>query len=59
MLYIQIKESMSASKGVCRDLLKDTSVLQGNRMDYKSDIDNLRINSSFHKKISKLLMLSY
>jgi hypothetical protein len=33
---------MSASNGACEDLLKDTSVLQGNIMDYKSDIDNLK-----------------
>jgi hypothetical protein len=36
------KENMSASKGVCKELLKDTSVLQDNIMDYKSDIDNLK-----------------
>jgi len=33
---------MSASNGACKDLLKDTSVLQDNIMDYKSDIDNLK-----------------
>jgi hypothetical protein len=37
---------MSASNGACEDLLKDTSILQDNIMDYKSDIDNLK--SIFH-----------
>jgi len=46
------KETMSASKGVCKDLVKDTSVLQDNIMGYKSDIDNLKINSSLHKKLA-------
>jgi hypothetical protein len=36
------KVPMSASNGACKDLLKDTSVLQDNIMDYKSDIDNLK-----------------
>jgi hypothetical protein len=33
---------MSARKGVCKDILKDTGVLHDNIMDYKSDIDNLK-----------------
>ena len=33
---------MSASNGACKDPLKDTSVIQDNIMDYKSDIDNLK-----------------
>jgi len=44
------KETMSASKGVCKDLLKDTSVPQDSIIDYTSDIYNLRINSSLLKK---------
>ena len=36
------KVPMSASNGACKDLLKDTSVLQDNIVDYKSDIDNLK-----------------
>ena len=33
---------MSASNGACKDLLKDTSVLKDNIMDYKSDTENLQ-----------------
>jgi hypothetical protein len=33
---------MSASNGAYKHLLKDTSVLQDNIMDYKSDTDNLK-----------------
>jgi len=34
---------MSASNGACKDLLEDTSVLKDNKMDYKSDIHNLKL----------------
>jgi hypothetical protein len=41
-LKFLINSDASASNGACKDLLKDTSVLQFNIMDYKSDIDNLK-----------------
>jgi hypothetical protein len=54
------KETMSASKGVCKDLLKDTSVLQDNIMDYKSDIDNLKsiLHSIKNRQIADVIVLT-
>ena len=49
---------MSSSNGACKDHLKDTSVLQFNTVDYKSDIDNLK--STLHSIANrKLLRLSF
>jgi len=52
--------SMSASNGACKDLLKDTNILQDNVMDYKSDIDNLKsiLHSINSRQIAEAVILS-
>jgi hypothetical protein len=51
---------MSASNRACKDLLKDTGVLQDNIMDYKSDIDNLKsiIHSINNRQIAEANILT-
>jgi hypothetical protein len=51
---------MSASDGTCKDLLKDTSVLQGNIIYYRSDIDNLKpfLHSINNRQISEAVILT-
>ena len=54
------KVPMTASNGACEDLLKDTSVLQDNIMDYKSDIDNLKsvLHSINNRQSAVILTIS-
>ena len=51
---------MSASNGACKDLLKDTSVLKDNIMDYKSDIGNLQsiLHSINNWQIAEAIILN-
>lgn len=51
---------MSASNVACKDLLKDTSVLKDNIMDYKSDIGNLQsiLHSINNWKIAEAIILT-
>ena len=55
-----INSDASASNGACKDLLKDTSVLQFNIMDYKSDIDNLKslLHSINNRQIAEAVILT-
>jgi hypothetical protein len=55
------KVPMIASNGACEDLLKDTSVLQDNIMDCKSDIDNLKSILRFinNRQIAEAIMLTF
>jgi hypothetical protein len=51
---------MSASNGACKDLLKDTSVIKDNILDYKSDIDNLQsiLHSLNNRQIAEAIILT-
>jgi hypothetical protein len=51
---------MSASKVVCKELLKNISVLHDNIMDYKSDIENLKsiLHSIKNRQIAEAIELT-
>jgi hypothetical protein len=51
---------MSANNGACKDLLKDTSVLQNNIMDYKSGTDNLKsiLHCTNSRQIAEAVILT-